>query len=63
MKIFEPLPFKQLSSYGLKYETTPHTTFLCLAISWSIFGVKSKLIVFWKAENLAHRSSLVVEPW
>jgi hypothetical protein len=24
---------------------------------------KSKVIVFWKAENLAHRSSLVVEPW
>jgi hypothetical protein len=40
--------------YGLKYETTPHTTFLCLAISWSILGEKSKLIVFWKPENLPH---------
>jgi hypothetical protein len=36
--------YLQLSSYGLIYDTTPHTTFLCLAISHSILVKKSKLI-------------------
>ena len=54
-------PLKSLTGIQLDQPSPPHTTFLCYAKSWPIFGVKSKLIVFWKPENIAHQSNAVVE--
>ena len=44
-------PLTAFQLWSQIWDHSPHH-FLCLAISWSSLGEKSKLIVLWKAENL-----------
>ena len=62
-QILAPKPVPgNLGSTGL-YGTTHQIPFLCLAISQPIFGVRSKIKVFYKPYFILNRSESLVALW